>query len=141
MEPFKGAGAADRPRTVYLTPAQRRLLLEAADADTADLLRGLLYTAARPLSTAELPVARVRDFDADAGTLTLRSYRGDGTERTRDVPLGDDAVAFLKQMAKGKTPAAFLFTRGRQPWDRQKWAAGIAAASTTPTCGPSSTRS
>ena len=125
---FKGADAADGARTVFLTLAQRQRLLAAAHTDGADFMRGLLYTAARPLSNAELPIARVADFDAQQKTLTLRSYKGDGSERKREVPLSDAAVDFFKQMSKDKLPSAYLFMNGPDRWERYMWSRAIDAA-------------
>lgn len=131
VAPFTGADAATRARTAYLTPAQRRRLLDACDPDTANLLRGLLYTAARPLSESELPAARVADFDAEQGRLLLRNYKGKGDERLRYVTLNDEAVAFFKQMARSKLPGAYLFTRNGKPWTRLHWSEAIKKAVAT----------
>lgn len=128
VKAFKGADAADGARTVYLTLAQRQRLLNACNPDTGDLLRGLLLSGARPLSNAELPVAKVNDFDAQQKTLTLRNYKGDGSERTRVVPLSDAAVEFFKRMSKNKLPSAYLMMNGPDRWARHMWSNGIDAA-------------
>jgi len=62
----------------YLTAQQRRRLIEKADPDTADFIRALLHSAARP---NEMQAARVSDFDARERTLRLVSLKGRGEER------------------------------------------------------------
>jgi integrase len=125
---FKGAGAADGARTVFLTVDQRQRLLSACEPHVADLLRGLLYTGARPLSNAELPVAKIDDFDAQQKTITLRNYKGDGSERVRVVPLAEAAVEFFQQMCKNKPPPEYLFMNGPDRWRRHMWSSAIASA-------------
>ena len=128
VKPFKGPDAADKGRTVYLSVAQRQALLAECSEDTANFLRALLHTAARPSSNSELPVARVQDFDELQRSLTLRTYKGDGTERRREVPLSNAAVAFFREMKKGKLPTAYLLTCQGLPWERHQWADDIRAA-------------
>lgn len=118
---LKGETATDRARTLYLDPAQRRRILVECDEDAANLIRGLLYTMGRPQSDLELPVARVKDFDATQKSLRLRHKKGKGQLKHRDVPLSDEAVEFFKRMAKDKLPSAFLFTYRGEPWSRHQW--------------------
>jgi integrase len=125
VKPLKGAGARDGERTAYLTAQQRRRLIENADSDTADFIRALLHSAARP---NEMQAARVSDFDARERSLRLVSLKGRGEERVRYVPLSGAAVEFLKGLSKGKTPAGHLVTCQRLPWARHLWADGIRAA-------------
>ena len=125
VKPLKGAGARDGQRTAYLSPAQRRRLLDKADPDTADFVRALLYSAARP---NEIQAATVADFDPAQKTLRLVSLKGQGEERVRYVPLTPAAVDFFKQLSKDKLPKANLTTCERLPWARHLWADGIRAA-------------
>ena len=125
---LKGDTAADRARTLYLEPEQRGRILAECGTDTANLIRGLLYTMGRPQSNLELPVSRVRDFDATQQTLRLQHKKGRGLLKHRDVPLSDEAVAFFKQAAKDKLPSAYLFTYQGQPWSRHQWERELKAA-------------
>lgn len=125
---FKGPNSADGVRTIYLSVAQRSRLIQHAHPDLANLIRGLLFTAARPLSGAELPVAKVSDFDPQQKNLTLRNYKGDGSERKRVVPLSDSAVEFFTVLSKDKQPCDYLFTKGGNRWQRHMWSNGIEAA-------------
>lgn len=123
VKPFP---TADGRRENYLTKEQLKELLDAAPADLAALLKGYLYTGCRP---GELPKARVKDFDAKAGTLTLTTNKGrDGTVRTREVPLAGASLAFFKAQAKDKLPNAFLMTQADgAPWAKHEWSRGIQA--------------
>jgi integrase len=125
VKPLRGAGARDGERTAYLTPEQRRKLIEKADRDAADFLRALLHSAARP---NEMQAARVSDFDARERTLRLVSLKGRGEERVRYVPLSGTAAEFFTTLSKGKTPKAHLVTCQLLPWARHLWADGIRAA-------------
>lgn len=125
VKKLRGAGAGDNQRTAYLTPAQRRTLIEKAGPDTAELIRALLHSAARP---TEMQAARVSDFDARERTLRLVSLKGRGEERVRYVPLSSAAVEFFAKLAKGKTPKAHLVTCERLPWARHLWAAAVRKA-------------
>jgi integrase len=107
---------ADGQRENFLTKPQLKELLSAAPDDLAALLKGYLYTGCRP---GELPKARVKHFDAKAGTLTLSSNKGrDGGARGRLVPLAGPALAFFKEQAKDKLPNAFLMTQAGGDSDR-----------------------
>jgi len=125
VKPLKGAGARDGQRTAYLTPEQRRKLIEKADKDTADFIRALLDSAARP---NEIQAARVSDFYPLQKTLRLVSLKGQGEEHVRYVPLTTAAVEFFTRLTKSKTPKAPLVTCERLPWARHLWASGIRAA-------------
>lgn len=125
VKKLRGVGATDGQRTAYLAPWQRRMLIEKADPDTADFIRALLHSAARP---NEMQAARVSDFDARERTLRLVSLKGRGEERVRYVPLTNAAVEFFTGLAKGKTPKGYLVTCERLPWARSLWADGIRKA-------------
>jgi integrase len=113
---------------VFLSPAQRKTLINAADASLAVYLRGLELTGARP---GELAAATVADFNAETGTLTLRTRKGrDGKSKARAAELSTDGVAFFKAQCRSKLPGAPLLidsvTGG--PWERHTWAKGIREA-------------
>jgi integrase len=125
VKPLRGEGARDGQRTAYLSPEQRRQLIAKAHADTADFLRALLYSAARP---NEMQAACVSDFDPLQKTLRLVSLKGQGEERVRYVPLVGASADFFSGLTKGKLPKAPLVSFQRLPWARHLWAAGIRAA-------------
>lgn len=110
---------------VFLTPAQRKALLAAASPAAALFLRGLELSGARP---KELASALAGDFDG--GGLKLSHRKGRTPKlRTRYVVLDAEGVTFFSAQAKGKLPAALLFTvDGQKPWRRHLWAQEVRAA-------------
>ncbi|WP_187276331.1 tyrosine-type recombinase/integrase [Parahaliea maris] len=99
---------ADGRRELYLSPAERRELIDGAYSWLAAFLTGLAHTGARP---GELRQATVGDLDLKARTLKLSTRKGNGgTLRVRHFPLSNpQAYAFFKQQASGKLPSAPLF--------------------------------
>ncbi|WP_335987029.1 tyrosine-type recombinase/integrase [Spongiibacter tropicus] len=117
-----------RGRTTYLTEAQTDAWYKATPEPLRAFIQGLGLTAARP---GELAEARVNDFDAAAGELTLKiGKRKEGHGSIyRTIPLRNEATAFFREQAKDKLGAAYLFTDeiGR-PWTKETWkACGIYA--------------
>jgi len=104
-----------KARDVFLTPEQRRRLLEHCEGRFKDLAEGGLLTGARYGELRQLTVA---DFDRRRKVLTIRGEHA-GARKTgaRPVPLADAAVALFTRLAKNKLPAAYLFTRD----DGQAW--------------------
>tara|TARA_R110002096_G_C14616448_1_gene723804 strand:- start:1257 stop:2375 length:1119 start_codon:yes stop_codon:yes gene_type:complete len=123
VKKFKDVQARNHRR--YVSPEDRRALLDAAakvgGGAVRDLLEGLMLTGARPI---ELARARVRDYDAQSGTLALLSYKGrSGEPRTRDVPARAlRASKFIERLCRNKLPAAPIFTRDDGgPWGHSDW--------------------
>lgn len=112
---------------IFLTPAQRAAIIKAAVPALGLFLRGLEHTGARP---GELAAATVSKFDAAAGSLLLYSRKGRPARlRPRQVALSTDGKAFFTERAKGKLPAAFLFTDpDGEAWHRHVWAREFRAA-------------
>lgn len=110
---------------VFLSPEQRKALIDAASPSAALFLRGLELSGARPI---ELAASIAGDFDD--GRLRLSHRKGRPPKlRTRYVVLDAAGVAFFKAQAKGKLPAAPLFTEnGEQTWRRHIWAQEVRAA-------------
>jgi len=110
---------------VFLAPAQRAAIIAAADFHTAEFLRGLELTGARP---KELAATTKADFDGQV--VKLRHYKGSPTaRRVRCTVLGTDGVAFFTQVSKAKLPYAPLFTAdGMTPWRSQIWSSKIKKA-------------
>lgn len=110
---------------VFVSPAQRAAIIAAADPHTAQFLRGLELTGARPKELAAMTKA---DFDGQV--VKLAHYKGSPTKRrVRCTVLGTDGVAFFADAAKGKLPYAPLFTAdGMRPWRSQLWSSRIKEA-------------
>jgi integrase len=73
-----------------------------------------LQTGGRYSSLARL---KVRDFHEDSDTITLRTYKGDGSEKSFSVTLTAEGVRFFKQVCVGKKPTDLIFTRANgAPW-------------------------
>lgn len=110
---------------VFLTPAQRAALIRAADSPVGEFLRALELTAARP---HEMAAAKVGDFDGKR--LRLGHRKGKPPKlRVRYTTLSKEAATFFERHARGKLPAAPLFTEdGHQPWRPHMWSRGVRAA-------------
>ncbi len=105
---------ANESRDVYLSVQQRRDLINAADPDLANFIRGLLYTGARP---QELANATISDLDTRTGTLRLVYFKGktaDGKERF--FPLSAKALLFFKSMVGDRIGNQPLLT-----WQGEFW--------------------
>ena len=116
---IKALKAKDGQRHVYLDLRRRRLLLEACNDDTRNLLLAMLHTAARPNEIRDLVV---KDFNAVTGALRLVKYKGTGVPEERTTFLTPAAVSFFKARAKDKTPMAQLLTENSEKWERHQWA-------------------
>jgi len=128
LEKLVGAGAADGARDVFLTTEQVNALLAECGPDLANLIRGLDLVGSRPFEHSELPIARKYDLDLIQRTILLRHFKGDGSEKIRQVPLSDDAVVFFREISKDRLPGALLFTlRGRQ-WRNSDWGVQLKTA-------------
>lgn len=99
-----------RARDVFLTPEQRRRLLEHCSGAFRDLVQAALLTGAR---YGELRELRVSDFDAGRKALNIRQ----GKTGARTVPLSDVARSLFARLCRSKLPGAFLFVKDDgEPW-------------------------
>lgn len=113
---------------VFLTPQQRKGLIDAASANAAAFLRGLELSGARPKELAE---AAVSDFDGEHLKLSHRKGRPPKL-RSRYVVLDVDGVTFFKSQAEGKSTNERMFTAAEgKAWRRDMWAAEVRAAIAT----------
>ncbi|MGK2926500.1 MAG: tyrosine-type recombinase/integrase [Lysobacterales bacterium] len=94
---------ADNRRTLFLDLKQRRALLEACTGGLRDLVEAAMLTGSRP---GELVRMKRSQFDARTASATFKGKSG-----TRTVPLSPAATAIFTRLAKGKLPAAPMFTR------------------------------
>src|ERR1039458_2504796 len=110
---------------VFLDPAQRAAIIQAAQPAAAAFFQALAYTGSRP---GEMAAATVGDLSAQG--LRLAHHKGrSGKLRVRQVYLEPQSAAFFKARAKDKTPLAPLFTEdGVQPWRRHRWGRAMNAA-------------
>jgi integrase len=104
----------NRSRASYLTMAQCKRLLNAADSDFRLLARAALETGAR---YGELGRLRVEDYNPDSGTLHIRlSKSGD----SRHVILTDDGQAFFGQLVAGRAGSEPMFRREWRPSQQER---------------------
>ena len=94
VKPFNNVEAA---RTRYLTIAEAKRLINACDPEFRPLVQVALHTGAR---YGELARLRVRDFNADAGTVAVRQSK---SGKPRHIVLTDESVALFRQLTAGKT--------------------------------------
>ena len=125
LKPLSDAIDDDGETAVFLDSNQRAALIAACDPDTAAFLRGLELTGARP---KELAGVTAHDFDGKTIKFSHRKGRP-AKLRVRYTVLGSDGVEFFAERAKGKLPAAPLFTEdGERTWRRHIWARQFRAA-------------
>jgi integrase len=105
VKSFKGVTKA---RVRYLTMAEAKRLINAANPEFRPLLQGALLTGARYGSLGQLVVS---DLNPDAGTLRLRTRKGDGSERVFHVHLTNEAREFFQAACAGRRSNDLIFTR------------------------------
>lgn len=104
----------DNPRNLYLTPDQRRRLIDHADPDAKVFIRLLCLLPLRPGDWHHLTVAH---FNKHQRTLTVSSK-----DISRNITLSKAAFDLLAEAASDKTPKAPLFLRSNgTQWDSQSW--------------------
>jgi integrase len=95
----------NRSRAAYLSIAQCKRLINAADPDFRPLVRAALETGAR---YGELSRVKVDDFNPDSGTVHISlSKSGD----SRHVILTEDGQDFFQQLAAGRVGSELLLGR------------------------------
>ncbi|SHF02056.1 Site-specific recombinase XerD [Acidocella aminolytica 101 = DSM 11237] len=110
VQPFKEADAA---RVRYLTLAEAKRLINAAQGSFRPLVQLALLTGCR---FGELAALRVADFNPDSGTLHIRTSK---SGKGRHVVLTEEGVALSKALTLGKASTDLLLTRdGGEPWKK-----------------------
>jgi integrase len=99
VEPFENVDAA---RARYLTVAEAKRLINAADAKFRPLIQAALQTGAR---YGELARLQVHDFNSDAGTVAIRQSK---SGNPRHIVLTDEGMALFKQLAAGHAGSDLL---------------------------------
>jgi integrase len=113
MKPFKGV---DQARARYLSVAEAKRLINAARPEFRPLLQAALLTGARYGQLAQLVVS---DVNVDAGTLRLRTRKGDGSERVYYAHLTDEALAFFRATCAGRRGDDLILTHADgEPWGK-----------------------
>jgi integrase len=108
VSPFKSASA---PVIRYLTDDEARRIVNACAADFRDLVRGALLTGCR---YGELIALHASDYDADAGTLTIRETK---TGKVRHVVLTEEGRSLFNRLTSGRAHDARVFVRADgNPW-------------------------
>ncbi|WP_244120044.1 tyrosine-type recombinase/integrase [Burkholderia gladioli] len=108
---FKDVG---RRMQSFLPAEQRNASIEACAEDIRQLVKAMLFTAARPGEPAQPCVTH---FDHQQGTLAL-----DGKTTHRAVSLSSAAIQFFEEQSNGKIANAPVFsTEYRQSWNKDSW--------------------
>jgi integrase len=102
VEPFENVDAA---RVRYLTIAEAKRLLNAAEPDFRKLVQAALQTGAR---YGELTRLTVADLNADSGTVAIHVSK---TGKPRHVVLTSEGLAFFKQVCTGRSGAEPMLTK------------------------------
>jgi integrase len=105
VKPFK---SVDKARVRYLSLAEAKRLINAADKGFRRLVQAALLTGGRYGQIAQLTVS---DFNADAGTLRMRTRKGDGSERFHHVHLTSEGVRFFASACAGRSGSHPIFTK------------------------------
>lgn len=113
LKPYKGA---HRRRDLYLDRAERKCLVEAANADAAPFIRALCILPLRPGALASLTV---RDFDKRTRSLTIGKEKNGNP---RQIALPQVSADFFVDQVRGKLPAAPIFSRSNgEAWNKDAW--------------------
>jgi len=124
VKSFKGVTKA---RLRYLSVAEAKRLINGASSEFRPLLQAALLTGARYGQLVQLVVS---DLNVDAGTLRLRTRKGDGSERVYHVHLTDETQDFLQAACAGRHNNDLIFPRtDGEPWGKSQQQALIREAS------------
>lgn len=108
VEPFR---AVEEARVRYLSVAEAKRLINAADPDFRPLVEAALQTGCR---YGELVALQVADFNPDAGTVHIRKSK---SGKARHVVLTDEGSQFFRRLCAGRLGGDTLFLRADGgPW-------------------------
>src|SRR5262245_16787195 len=131
VKPFKGV---DKARVRYLTVAEAKRLINARDREFRPLVQAALLTGGRYGQIAQLTVD---DFNPDAGTVRMRTKKGDGTERVHHVHLTVEGMRFFESACAGRAGADLIFTKADgSTWGKSHQLRPIEEASTRAKISP-----
>jgi len=131
VKAFRGADAA---RVRFLTVEEGQRLINASAPDFRGIATAALTTGAR---YGELTRLNVEDYNADAGTLTIRQSK---SGKARHIYLTDEGRAFFDRLTAGRDGSAAMLLRANgERWDRYDQArpmrAAVEAAKIKPAAG------
>lgn len=110
---LKSIESAGSRRERYVTPDERRTLLEFMRDDFKPYLRLLCLLPLRPGDPEDM---LVQHYDARTHTLTVPS----GKTASRRIPLSPDAEAVVREACEDKLPGAFMFMqRNGHRWRKE----------------------
>lgn len=122
VRPFRNVDAS---RARYLTIAEGKRLINAADSEFRPLVRAALATGCR---YGELIRLKVHDFNSDSGTIAVHQSK---SGKPRHVVLTDEGVALFAQLTAGRRGAEWLLHRS----DSKPWQASHQIRRMVETCG------
>lgn len=102
VKPFRNV---DSPIVRYLSEAEVRRLVNACGSEFRPFVKAALLTGCR---YSELAALQARDFNADTGTLAIRTSK---SGKPRHVVLTDEAQRFFAAATAGKIGLALILTR------------------------------
>ena len=117
----------DAPRSIALTRAECRRLLDRCRPDLRQLVQGALYSGCRSTELARL---RVRDVGGSVFGIYVNRAKG---YRSRYVYLPDEGLSFFLRLCEGRDPEDHVFvSRLGLPWSatdyRHRFKDGVRAA-------------
>jgi integrase len=125
LKPLADDVEDDGETAIFLTPEQRKALVDAAAPFAAAFLRGLELTGARP---QELAAATVAHFDGEKIRLAHRKGKPPKL-RVRHTVLGPEGIAFFEKQTADKSADSLIFTEdGETQWRRHMWARRVREA-------------
>lgn len=104
----------NRSRAAYLTLAQCKRFINAADPEFRKLARAALETGAR---YGELGRLRVEDYNPDSGTLHIRLSK---SGESRHILLTDEGKEFFDELVLGRTGSEPMMGREWYPSEQQR---------------------
>ena len=106
-------------RDVYLSKAQRNLLIDEVRLLQPDLVPFLVGLCLVPIRPGALANLKVSDFDSDRGSLKISE---DKSNARRSILLPRETTTFFKANCKDKLPGAYIFHRHNgKPWNKNSW--------------------
>jgi integrase len=131
VKPFR---EADAPVVHFLSADECRRIVNACDGTFRNLAKGALVTGCR---YGELTRMRTADFNADAGTITVRESK---SGKPRHVVLTDEGRALFAELTAGRTGRDLVFVRDdSKAWGPSQQRRPLEAASARAKVEPAAT--
>jgi integrase len=108
VKPFREADAA---RIRYLTVEEAKRLMNASAPNFRQMVQAALLTGAR---YGELCALNIEDFNADSGTLHVRTSK---SGKGRHIVLTDEGIAFFNSLSAGRETGLPMLTKS----DGSRW--------------------